>query len=303
MVIPAVAQQPATVPQQEEPLFRAGVALVKVDAQVVDKNGVAITGLTKDDFRVFDEGQPQEISYFGRESEPLDLLLLLDVSGSMRKFLEEMGRNAQAALKHLHEGDRVGVMFFARRQEVKQSLTADFTEAESAIRDATKRQDLGGGTTINESIVAAARFLREQEPKGRRAILIVTDNDDLNYLAPDELAIHELYGANAVLNALVAGGGRRRDPLAGRATNPDFTPPDVFKLSETTGGEAVESKRAREAFAEMIDRIRSRYSLQYPAPAAPADSFRSVRVELTPGARKRYPDARVKARAGYYTAK
>jgi Ca-activated chloride channel family protein len=300
MVIPAAAQEPAKPAEPEQPLFRAGVALVKIDAQVVDRQGRAIGGLSRNDFQILDEGQPQEITYFGRESEPLDILLLLDVSGSMRRFLEEMGENARAALKQLHEGDRVGVMFFARRQEVAQPLTDALASAEGAIKDATGKQNLGGGTTINESLIAAARYLREQPPKGRRAVLIVTDNEGLNYQVPDEKVIRELYGANAVLNALVSGRGRRKDPLEGRETNPDFTPPDVFKLAEETGGEAVESRRAKEAFQTMIDRIRSRYSLQYPAPEAPAGGFRRVRVELAPEARRRHPDAVIKARAGYY---
>jgi VWFA-related protein len=300
MVNRAAAQPVPAAAQETQPLFRAGVALVKVDAQVTDKNGRAIAGLAQDDFQVFDEGQPQAIAHFGRESEPLDLLLLLDVSGSMRRFLEEMAANARAALAQLHEGDRVGVMFFARRQETKQPLTDAIASAEAAIRDAAKKQDLGAGTTINESVIAAAKYLRGEPQKGRRAVLIVTDNEGLNYQTPDELVLRELYGADAVLNALVSGGGRRKDPLAGRDTNPDFTPPDVFKLAEQTGGEAVESRRAKEAFHAMIDRIRSRYSLQYHAPDAQPGAFRRVRVELTAAARKRYPDAMVKARAGYY---
>ena len=64
--------------------FRTGVADVRVDAQVVDGKNV-VTGLTQDDFIVTDEGQPQKIVYFGRDSEPLSLVLLLDISGSMQR--------------------------------------------------------------------------------------------------------------------------------------------------------------------------------------------------------------------------
>jgi VWFA-related protein len=300
MVIPGFGQEPAPAPQPEQPLFRADVALVKIDAQVTDRQGRAIAGLARQDFLVFDEGQPQEITYFGREAEPVDILLLLDVSGSMRRFLEEMGENARAALQQLRDADRVGVMFFARRQELVQPLTDSLVSAEETIRNATKKQDLGGGTTINESIIAAAGHLKDQRPTGRRAVLIVTDNEGLNYQVPDEKAIRELYAADAVLNALVSGRGRRKDPLEGRETNPDFTPPNVVKLAEETGGEAVESRRGKESFPAMIERIRSRYSLQYAAPQAAAGAFRKVRVELAPEARKRFPEAQVKARAGYY---
>src|SRR5205823_7737358 len=85
-----IAQQPAPQqPSNENPVFRAGVALVRVDAQVTSRNNRIVSDLTRDDFEVLDENQPQKIVYFGRESEPLDLLLLLDVSGSMRRSIEE----------------------------------------------------------------------------------------------------------------------------------------------------------------------------------------------------------------------
>src|SRR5579871_2518013 len=61
--------QPAT--------FRAGVTLVKVDAAVTDRGGHAITGLTQQDFEIFDDDAPQKIQYFEHEPDPLDLLLLL----------------------------------------------------------------------------------------------------------------------------------------------------------------------------------------------------------------------------------
>jgi VWFA-related protein len=285
--------------QQEQPLFRAGITLVKIDAQVTDPQGRPISGLRAEEFRIFDEGEPQNAVFFGHEAEPLDVLLLLDVSGSMRRLLEEMASNARAALKQLHENDRVGVMLFARYQRVEIELSDELGAAESGIRAATRKQDLGAGTSINESIVAAAKYMREQPARGRRAILMVTDNEGLNYQSPDEAAIRSLHAANVVLNALVSQ-PPRKDTLAGRETNPDFTPPDVYKLARETGGEAIEMRRAKNAFQEMIERIRSRYSLQYPAPMAPPGSFRRVRVELSPEARRRYSDASVHARAGYY---
>ena len=67
--------------------FRSGVANVRIDAQVTQDNEL-VTGLTAEDFVVQDEGKPQTIVYFGRESEPLSLMLLLDVSGSMKQYIQ-----------------------------------------------------------------------------------------------------------------------------------------------------------------------------------------------------------------------
>lgn len=294
----AFAQAPG-----EQPTFRAGVSLVKVDAQVSDRNGRAIAGLTSEDFQIFDEGERQKIVYFGQESEPLDLLLLLDVSGSMSRFLEQMAGAARTALTQLRTGDRVGVMLFARNAEVREPLTVDLHAVESEIREAVHARSLGSGTAINAAVIAAAQYLGKQPVKGRRAVLIVTDNQGLNYLVPDDDVIRELFAADAVLNGIVIGKQWRPDPpRPGRYVNPDFTPPDVVKLSGQTGGETLAAGKSGESFAEMIERIRSRYSMQYQAPAAQAGSFRRIRVDLSEAAKAHYRDASVRARSGYYAA-
>jgi Ca-activated chloride channel family protein len=300
---PAAQQnQPAQTAQEETPVFRGGVALVKVDAQVTDRSGRVITGLTREDFTVFDQNEPQQIAYFGRETEPLDLLLLLDVSGSMHRFLEELAGNASGALKQLFEHDRVALMLFARRSELREEFTNDFAEVQREIRESVHAANLGSGTAIYDSVIAAAQYLRGQPPKGRRAILIVTDNMSLSYKVTAEDVIRELYGSDAVLNGILIGKQRRPDPpKPGAYVNPDFSPSDIYRLAEETGGEAVESRKIGQSFPEMIERIRARYSIQYPAPEAGPGQLRHIRVELTPQARKRYSNAVIRARAGYYT--
>lgn len=298
MVLPAAAQEPGT------PVFRAGVSLVKVDVQVTDGRGRTIPDLTVADFEVFDEGEPRKISYFGREAEPLDVVLLLDVSGSMHRSLRELGDAAQAALGALHEGDRVAVMLFAREAAVQERFTPDFQAVQSGIRQAVGSRGLGSGTAINAAIIEAAKYMGTEARQSRRAVLIVTDNVSLNYKVPDEDVLRALYGADAVLNAILIGKQKRPDPPpAGRDLNPDFTPSDVFKLAEETGGEAVEVRRVGESFQQIMERIRARYGLQYDAPQAAPGAFRRIKVSLTPAALRRYPRARVHARAGYYAAR
>jgi hypothetical protein len=194
-------------------------------------------------------------------------------------------------------------MLFARESAVRQPFTADFGLVQSEIANAVKTQDLGSGTLINAAIVAAAGYIGQQPANARRAILIVTDNLSLNYRIPDEEVLRALYSADAALDAILIGKQRRpTPPKPGVYRNPDFTPSDVFKLAEQTGGEAVEARRAGESFQLMIERIRSRYRLQYEAPAAEPGSFRHIEVRLTPQALKRYPHAVIRARAGYYAA-
>jgi len=275
--------------------------MVNVDAAVIDSAGRSLPGLGPNDFEVYDKNTPRKIVYFEHESDPLDLLLLLDVSGSMHRSLAELASTARAALRPLGSGDHVAVMLFARTSALRQPFTSDFDAVAGEIRTAIDTPDLGTGTAINAAIVAAAAQIGRQSSKARRAILIVTDNLSLNYRISDEQVLKELYGADATLNAILIGKQRRPPlPKPGVPLNTDFTPSDVFKLADKTGGEAMESRKASESFQFMIERIRSRYRLQYEAPAAVPGEFRPVRVQLAPAARNHHPNAAIRARAGYY---
>src|SRR5687768_16926081 len=97
----------------DETTFRGGVAVVRVDAQVLNGNA-AVTGLTRDDFIVREEGRPQPIRYFGSDELSIDVLLLLDVSTSMSSHVSRVVEEAHAALGILRPGDRVGAMVFDR---------------------------------------------------------------------------------------------------------------------------------------------------------------------------------------------
>lgn len=271
---------------------------MKVDVGVTDSKGRPVPGLTKDDFEVLDENTPQRIVYFDHESEPLDLLLLLDISGSMHRSLIELAGVARSALRPLGPKDRVAVMLFARGSAVRQPFTNDFARVESEIGGAVNSQALGSGTAINGAVRDAAGYVAMQ-PASRRAVLIVTDNLSLNYRLPDEVVIRALYSADATLDGILMGKQRRPDPpKPGIQLNPDFTPSDIFKLSGQTGGETVEARRAADSFPLMIESIRSRYRLQYEAPPADPGSFRRIQVRL----RKRVPRPVIRARAGYYAA-
>jgi VWFA-related protein len=286
--------------QEGEFTFKASVSRVRVDVQVLSDTSI-VTDLTQKDFVVFDRNVPQEILTVDRASEPLSLLLLLDISGSMAEYIEQVANVAERSLKHLRKGDRVGVMIFARTTKVRLPFTDDFSIVENEIRTAVQDETVGSATEINRAIVAAAKYLDESTETGRKSILILTDNKGLNYQAPDEEAIRELFGADAVLNALVVGRSERPPPIKpGQYVNPDFSHPNVFHIADETGGEAEPVKKADQEFPRMIERIRNRYGVQYRTPIPTQKGFREIRVELTPEAKLRYPKALLRYRKGYY---
>lgn len=293
-----------TIAAQQEAVFRADVREVRIDAQVATAKRT-ITGLEAADFLVFDEGARQEVVRFDRESDPLALVLVIDVSGSMRKYARQMAQTAQEALTHLKPGDEVALMVFTKDVELITEFTTRFSDLARDIEVGTEAA-LPAGTAIYNAILAAARYLEThgaKRPNLRRSILILTDNESLNYQIGDQHVLRALFSADAVLNAIVTSKTNRPKPRPiGEYRNPDFTPTDIFRIAEESGGEAYRAERADKAFPVLMERLRTRYSLAFKPEPAPPGVFRKIRVELTPEAAKKYGNPTVRSRSGYYTA-
>jgi VWFA-related protein len=294
---PAVIEQP----EDQTATFKTGVSDVRVDVQVTEGDKL-IKDLTKGDFSVADEGQPQSIVSFAHGDEPVNLILLLDVSGSMQKFIDQISVEAREALDHLRPGDRVALMVFAKNTAVAQGFSDNLAETARNIGRAVKNWDVGSSTMINSAVVDAAHYMdKHAGPGGRRAILILTDNLSTSYRLTDGQVIRELNKGDTVMNAIITGRAIRPAPLDLRkAANPDLTPANVYDLAEKTGGEWVKAENAGDSFKDMIERIRSRYMLAYHAPDASPGTFRHITVTLDDAAKKRYPDAELHSRSGYY---
>jgi VWFA-related protein len=288
-------------PVEQTPTFKTGVSDVRVDVQVTEGDKL-IKDLTKGDFAVADEGAPQSIVSFAHGDEPVTLILLLDVSGSMQKYIDQIAMEAREALDHLRPGDRVALMVFAKNTAVAQGFSDNLAETARNIGSAVKNWDVGSSTMINSAIVDAAHYMdKHAGPGGRRAILILTDNLSTSYRLTDGQVIRELNKADTVMNAIITGRAIRPQPLnLATPANPDFTPANVYDLSEKTGGEWVKAENAGDSFKDMIERIRSRYMLAYHEPSSSRGMYRHITVRLDDSARKRYPGAELHSRSGYY---
>lgn len=299
------------------PRFEAGVTNVCVKIAVRHQGG-NILGLQQTDFIVLEEGVPQKVVGFSEDRSPLDLVLLLDVSGSMVRDIREMARNAAAALEQIRDGDRVAVVAFSVETFLIQPFTADRAAIAAAIRRVANRGSIDfAGTEINSSIADCLRLLRSQLSREQpsfniersKAILIVTDNMPDGPPAPDDIIIRELLAADTTLHSIVIhrshfGSKLNFPPRTHPTAAPGYTNQNVFHIALETGGEAILSTtgpQVRNALSEMLTRLRQRYSIWYQAPRAPAGLFRQISVQLNEAAQKVYPAAEVRARYGYYT--
>jgi len=287
---------------QEAAVFRAGVALVHVDAEVTAADGRILTGLKQDDFRVLDERKEQPILHFSADEEPLDLILLFDISGSMRAVVEGVAEAAGEGLRVLRPGDRVSVMVFNTRSRVISDFTEDLDAVDRTIREDILGLRFGGGTFIQAAVDAAAlRFLHEKRTQRRRAVLIVTDNYGVR-TRREATVVRDFWEADAILMGLII---RNSAYQALHTAAVIMGPQNLLMqagmrgIAEKTGGDAIHSGDPSSAFQDAMHRIRSRYSLYYALPQAKPGVTRSVHVELTPEAAKRFPKSRVRARTGY----
>ncbi len=282
--------------------FEAATTQVRVDVLVSNAKG-PVLGLRAEDFLVSDEGQPVALNFVGAGEESLNILMLLDVSGSMRGFLEQVAKKARSVLGLLKAEDKVGVMVFSKDTDYFRPFTTDMDRAANAIDQAVLPSQLPAGTAINAALLDAAEAFRQAGPMtGHRSVFILTDNKGLNYQTPDELALEKLWAQDIVLNAIVTKNAQAPRPVsAAEQRNPDFSFADVFKLAAATGGEVLRTERADEAFAQLIGNLRKRYVLTYRAPAAGDRRFRRIQISLTKAAQKRVGKAVIRARSGYYT--
>ncbi len=310
---------------QEEPVvFRSDVSLARVDAQVLDRNRRPITTLQKEDFLLRVGGEIRDISSFAREEVPLDVLILLDVSGSMRSHVELMAQATREALLVLSRKDRVAIMVFDRRSRVSMGFRSDHDGIVAGMNRVLQDEDFNGGTDITRALYDAATYMRSNAREdARRAIVILTD--DRTERERDVAGVgRALENANTILSALITpdavgsrGGIRipagrnggilddiifgRRMPRGGRfpGGNPGpmgggLASAGTEQIARNSGGDSMRADDSS-ALEAALEKIRQSYALYFNAPTG----ARGVEVTLTAEAARRYPGAEVNYRRNY----
>ncbi len=227
--------------------------------------------------------------------QSLDLVLLVDISRSMRPKVEEIATATDAALAELHPGDRVSVLVFNTKARMISPFTADRETTRRAL-DAVVNLSFRGGTAIRNAVTAAAdQFaqLHDRNEQSRRAVLAITDN--IGIPGRSEAAVVEsLSKADAILSGLIV-----RNRVANASP---YALLGLKKLggiegiTEKTGGDLIYSDELSTSFPEAMRRLRSRYSVYYRLPPGSVPGERTVRVELSPEAARRFPGAHIRAR-------
>jgi len=311
--------------QDDTPVFRATSELVLLDVQVVhNKTNTAMGQLQAKDFEISEDGAAQKISFFDRDQLPLSVVLLFDLTDSVRGVLHRLAMGAQTALDHLKPEDEVAVMVYAASARLVDGFTRDHARTAAAVARAAAMKS-SDAAFFNEAVYqAAAQLENSANPSSRRVILWLTDNlanvptsfnlrnnaDGLGGATPhtEEEAIRKLHESGTVVMPLLLkdrlGAIWSELVIAGESPyRKKYPPGDAHKYAELTGGFAagMRGKGVQERLAEVIDSLRGRYTIGYrPTDDKPPGAFCRVKVVLAPGGPLRPREWRVLARAGYY---
>ncbi len=273
-------------PVGPQAVFRSGVSIVRVEV-LATAGGMPIDGLESRDFEVRDNGVLQQVEAVYREQQPLDVVLVLDRSGSMvGEPLRCLKEAAQALLGQLKEGDRASLITFADAQ----TLDPGFTSDTGRLKNAIARISAAGGTALLDAVYGAITL---SDDTGRRTLIVLlTDGlDNRSWLSSPAL-VRIARESESVIAAVAFGAA---NPRTFDVIHPDRALLD--DLTGQTGGETVVVERPADltkAFLEIVKRMRARYLLTYYPAGVERSGWHALTVRLK-GRR-----GNVVARRGYF---
>ena len=281
---------PLTLAAQETTTFHMDVRLVNIFVNVTDRNGAIVGGLTRDDFAVFEDGRPQQIAIFEKQSElPLNLTLAIDTSGSVHKDInEEAGAARRFARAILRPQDQMSVLQFAT---TVRELTP-FTNKLSVINHGLGELRKDWATALYDAICLGSERLGGKE--GRKVLVVISDGDDTakdrTYDQALEAALRNEVMIYSLIDVPIAAS-------AGRDTGGEHA---LITLAEQTGGKHfyVSDGGLDKAFARVSDDLRTQYLLgYYPKNQEPGRAFHRVTVTIPRAAAHEF---NVRNKVGYY---
>jgi Ca-activated chloride channel family protein len=249
--------------------FAEGVSVevVQVTA-VIGERGRFIKGLSQADFRIAEDGVPQQITHFSSEGSPLELVVAIDVSESMTSAMPQLKASVKKFLSALGPNDHVTLSAF---NDNLFTLARREANPEQRLR-AVDRLAPWGGTALYDVIVLGLQQLSRQP--GRRVLVVFSDGDDRSSHATLQSVEEAVRASDATLFMVALGRGVRNAALK----------TGIERLVDLSGGRALfveRSDQLDEPFAEIIEELANQYLIGYQSTNAKRDgAWRTISVEL-----------------------
>jgi VWFA-related protein len=284
---------------QDENVVRVDVNLVMLDATVKTKAGKIMGDLKKEDFELREDGVTQKLEVFSRDELPLNVALVLDLSDSIGPFLGPLRDAAATALAALKPDDEVALFTFSTEAELRVPFTSD----KAQIAQQINAFRVGGATNINDGIFVAAKYLLSAPPKGRRVIILISDDvgTDAGGQGTHDI-ITESIAADAALYNLKIPGYNPPSTLFAASMIPGLV--NIHRVMDQTGGEIFDVQDVAHldaAFRALIERIKTRYTLGYYTKATAAEGKpHKLDLRLASSFGKKGRDYVILSKNGYY---
>jgi len=272
-------------------LFKTKVEEVVLYATVLDPKGNRmITGLDRNSFQVYEDGQAQQITSFRREDIPVSVGILIDNSGSMRQKRPAVNQAALNFVRASNKEDEVFVVNFDSEYYLDQDFTADITKLRESLEQIQSR----GATAIYDALIASADHLTKGAKLDKRVLLLVTDGEDTASIKSLEAAVAAVQQDNGPTVYVIGILGGEKNRFVKRAKRA------LERIAIETGGVAyfpTDFTEVDEITKTVAHDIRNQYAIGYkPTRPQTQGGFRSVRVEARAGKNK----LQVRTKSGYF---
>jgi VWFA-related protein len=306
--------RPEAKPEEDQgPTIKVDVDLVNLFFSVRDKKGAYLSSLTKDDLEIYEDGKRQEPRYFSRETDqPLTIGLLVDVSRSQEALIEEERRASFKFFSQvLRKKDMCFIISFGADSELLQDYTNSLPLLQQGLGQLRLNAGTGGmsptgspvpipggsrGTVLYESVWLAAKEKLRSEV-GRKALVVITDGNDVGSRIKIDKAIEEAQRSDTIIYSVLFEDPRYTSWQYGGMSGEG----PMRRMAEETGGRVfrVDRKNSLEDIYNTIQQeMRSQYAAAY-TPTNPAKDGTFRRIEL----RAKNKDTKVQVRKGYYSIK
>jgi VWFA-related protein len=264
-----------------QPTFRSSVALVRVDASVMDGNQ-AVAGLTAANFTIIDNGVAQTIDSVSLDRVPLGLMLTLDTSESLKgQAMTAMSAAARNLITSLRPDDAAALMTFADPVQLAVPATHD----RASMLQALSGLAAAGGTSINDAIVLGLLHDPTLSPDMRPVMIVFTDGRDTTSWLGTAQALLAARRSRTLIHVV-----ELRDTIGSGTNFPR-------ELAKAGGGRVWSAKSPgalRELFGQVLDELRARYLITYYPAGVAREGWHDVRVRL------RGAHGEITARPGYF---
>ncbi len=291
------ATPPAENPDDQKYKLAVDVELVNVVATVLDESGKYMDGLKREDFKIFEDGKEQQVSFFSHDLRvPISVGVLVDTSGSMKHKLQQALQTVREIALALSPQDEMFLITFASDADVRHKFTNNIQDVQKSLRDVKS----GGETAAYDAIGMGMQEMKRAK-HSKKILILVTDGFDTKSRI-NAMDVEDLLKRNEVLVYAIGIDDDENDPYVLRREKYHIYHYMLNRLTSTTGGRAYRMFTGRtyalQGVAQLLlDELHQQYTLSYyPTSGREGTAWRQVEVKVDK------TGSQIRHKTGYYVS-